>query len=323
MPKVELPPLVMQAATGYAAPADDPGPFATVALGDLGGLTQFGVRIETLPPGSASSMRHWHSAEDEFVWILVGHLTLIEDTGETVLGPGEAAAFPAGRRNGHCLVNRTRQPATFLVAGWRDGEDVCTYSGRNRLCVKSGGIPRFTRRDGTPLAPEEETGSFEDPAPQGPGGVIDIAALPERTGASYPEPWGTMMNGRHIRRLGDAKGLTQFGASLVTIDPGRLSSLRHWHAREDEFVLMLEGRLTLIEDAGETSLKPGDMTAHPAGVPNGHHMRNDTGLPARFLVLGTCSPEETCDYPGIDLLAHTAGARAWYATRDGRVLKEL
>lgn len=322
MSKIVIPPLELQSVTGYAAPADDPGPFATAALGDLGGLTQFGVRIEMLPPGSSSSMRHWHSSEDEFVQVLEGALTLVEDTGERSFGPGDAAAFPAGRRNGHCLQNRSQKDARFLVAGWRDPEDICTYSGRDRLCVKTGAAARFTRRDGTPIAPEEEPAAFEDPAPEGRGGAIDPFAVEDRAGSGYPEPYATAMLHRSWKPLGRAGGLGQFGVNLVTLQPGCFSSLRHWHSAEDECVLILEGGLTLIENDGETALQLGDATAHPAGVPNGHCMRNDTPHPARFLVIGTRAAKDICTYSDVDLINFTDGPRSRYTRRDGTHVKE-
>lgn len=323
MPRIVTPALELEDAEGYAPEADGCGPFATAALGDLGGLTHFGVRIERLPPGSASSMRHWHSAEDEFVMVLAGSLTLVEDTGTTGMGPGACAAFPAGRRNGHCLENRSGADATFLVAGWRAPDDVCTYSGRDRLCVKSGGVPRFTRRDGTEIGPEAETGAIEEPRPEGAGGAIDLAKVPRHAGGDYPEPHGALMAKRHWISLGDAGGLSQYGVRLVTIEPGGLSSLRHWHENEDEFIYVTEGELVLIEEDGETLLRKGDATAHPAGVANGHHMRNDSAAPATFLVIGTRPATETCHYPGIDMLARREPGRKWFARRDGTVLKEL
>lgn len=320
MPKISIPPLRFETAEGYAPSEEDCGPFATVALGDLGGLTQFGVRIETLPPGSASSMRHWHSAEDEFVYMLAGNLVLVEDTGETAMAAGASAAFPAGRRNGHCLQNRSRADATFLVAGWRDPEDICTYSSRDRLCVKSGGVARFTRRDGTPIEASAHADPFEDPAPEGPGGAIRPADAPTYAGSSYPAPHADLMRRRSWVALGEAGGLTRFGVNLVTVEPGGLSSLRHWHSDEDELVYLLEGALVLVEDEGETLLTPGDVSAHPAGVANGHHMRNETARPARFLVFGTRAARDTCTYPDVDLINRTEGARSWFTTRGGKPL---
>ncbi len=324
MPKLTLPIPVVETAAGYAPPDEDPGPFASVAAGEIGGLTQFGVRIETLPPGSASSMRHWHSREDEFVTVLDGALTLVEDGGETPLGPGEAAAFPGGRPNGHVLRNLSGVPATFLVAGDRDAEDVCHYSGRDRLSFWRDGARHVTRRDGTPLdRPDAPVAEMTDLAFDGPGGKLDIPALPTFTGSSYPTPWSELVARRQFKRLGAAGGLTRLGVNLVTIAPGDISSLRHWHTTEDEFLIVLSGTFALIEDEGATPMAAGEVAAFPAGRANGHHMRNDGDGLATFLVLGTRAVRGTCHYSDADLMAEDDAGRSWYARRDGTIVKEL
>lgn len=123
-----------------------------VELGDAGGLTQFGANLVTLPPGTWASQRHHHSAEDEFVYILSGHPTLIDNDGETSLVPGDACAHPAGDGNGHHLVNKTEQAVTFLVVGTRNPrEDNAAYPDIN-LDLPANGTPNRInqRKDGTP-----------------------------------------------------------------------------------------------------------------------------------------------------------------------------
>ena len=97
------------------------------ALGDALGLNTFGVNLVTLPPGAWSAQRHWHSHEDEFVYLLDGALTLITDGGEQVLTAGQAAGFPAGKADGHHLVNKGTVPATYLEIGDRRRDDAVTY----------------------------------------------------------------------------------------------------------------------------------------------------------------------------------------------------
>ena len=98
------------------------------ALGDAAGLTQFGVNLVTLPPGAWSSQRHWHSAEDEFVYVLEGELTLVTEAGEERVTAGMAAGFPCNTPNGHHFINRGSRPAIYLEVGTRnDAVDVCTY----------------------------------------------------------------------------------------------------------------------------------------------------------------------------------------------------
>jgi len=102
----------------------------------------------TLPPGGWSSQRHWHSHEDEFVYVLEGELTLIEDGGETILRAGDAAAFPKGTGNGHHMINRSSGVAVYLEAGSRDMEDLTTCSDIDMQSANSDG--RFVHKDGTP-----------------------------------------------------------------------------------------------------------------------------------------------------------------------------
>lgn len=117
------------------------------ALGDLGGLTDFGVNLVFLPPGEWSSQRHWHSTEDEFVYVLAGEITLIEDGGATLLMPGDCAAFPKSVANGHHLINRSDEPAQYLEIGARrPAEDVCHYPDIDMEMRKG----RFWHKDGTP-----------------------------------------------------------------------------------------------------------------------------------------------------------------------------
>ena len=147
--------------------------------------------------------------------------------------------------------------------------------------------------------------------------VIDPAKVPVKTGSIYPSPYAEMMAGRSSLRLGDAGGLTQFGVNLVTLQPGAMSSLRHWHLHEDEFVMVTEGECTLVQDAGETVLRPGDCAAFPAGTPDGHHFLNRSATVARFLVVGTRAPREVATYSDVDLMVEVAAGQARFTYKDG------
>ncbi|MBS0563933.1 MAG: cupin domain-containing protein [Proteobacteria bacterium] len=147
--------------------------------------------------------------------------------------------------------------------------------------------------------------------------VIDLSKCPVKIGSIYPEPYAAMMKGRSSLRLGDAGGLTQFGANLVSLEPGALSSLRHWHRNEDEFVMVTEGECVLVEDEGETVMRPGDCAAFPAGSTNGHHFINRTGRVAKFLVVGTRAPSEVATYSDVDLRVEIGGGKARFTYRDG------
>ena len=127
------------------------------ALTDALGLTQFGVNLTELPPGAASALRHWHSHEDECVYILEGHPTLVTDAGETILHPGQAAGFPAGVADGHCLINQTDEPVVLLEIGARNDQDEGFYPDVD-LHAQPGRYASencFTRADGSPLDDED------------------------------------------------------------------------------------------------------------------------------------------------------------------------
>ncbi|MEC3859968.1 cupin domain-containing protein [Mesobacterium sp. TK19101] len=109
------------------------GPFEALLFSDTGGLTQFGAFVEILAPGSRSSIKHWHTDEDEMVFVLAGTVTLIEGDSETVLSQGDAATFKAGDALGHCLENRTDAPVRYLVIGTRAARDTVTYPDHARV----------------------------------------------------------------------------------------------------------------------------------------------------------------------------------------------
>jgi uncharacterized cupin superfamily protein len=118
-------------------------------LGDVAGLTNFGVNLVRLPPGAWSSIRHWHSHEDEFVYIIEGEAVLVTDAGERTLGAGMAAGFPAGVADGHHLINRTDAVVTYLEVGGRNAEDDCFYPDADLQYRHQDGV--FTRKDGRPV----------------------------------------------------------------------------------------------------------------------------------------------------------------------------
>jgi uncharacterized cupin superfamily protein len=126
------------------------GPYAHKPLGDAGGLTQVGVHLERLPPGSRSSVRHWHEAEDELVYLLAGTVILVEHT-ETPLAAGDVAAWKAGAPVGHCLENRSGADAVYLVVGTRGPNDVVHYPDHGVTLTKHGAARRYSRADGTVL----------------------------------------------------------------------------------------------------------------------------------------------------------------------------
>jgi uncharacterized cupin superfamily protein len=151
MPKIDIDSLSTDSATGY------PEPFRQVVLGrsrkrlgNAAGLTQFGVNLTTLKPGAASAQRHWHAAEDEFVYMLAGEVVLCENGGEVVLRPGDAAGFKAGVADGHCLINRSDRDAVYLEIGTRAVRERAEYPDIDMRMERDEQGARFLHKSGEP-----------------------------------------------------------------------------------------------------------------------------------------------------------------------------
>jgi uncharacterized cupin superfamily protein len=148
--------------------------------------------------------------------------------------------------------------------------------------------------------------------------AIKATDIAEKRGSSYPSPHDEPCVGRSNRRLGDVFGLTDFGANLLTLNPGAWSSQRHWHSHEDELIYVLEGTPSLVTDAGEQLLAPGAVAGFPAGDTDGHHLVNNSDKPALILVVGSRKAEDDAFYSDIDmqLLKRAQGGR--FAHKSGQ-----
>ena len=147
--------------------------------------------------------------------------------------------------------------------------------------------------------------------------AVRATDLPVHVGTDYPAPHDVPCRQRRRRRLSDAFGLSQFGANLLELPPGAWSSQRHWHERQDEFIYILEGEVTLVTERGETVLTRGMVAGFQAGVPDGHHLANRSNALARVLEVGTRTAEETAHYSDIDMIYREGTG---YLTRDERKL---
>ena len=143
---------------------------------------------------------------------------------------------------------------------------------------------------------------------------LDLDAIEQTARTGYPEPYAAAMAKRLYRRLAPAAGLTDFGVSHVVLQPGGISSQRHWHEGEDEFVVILAGEAVLIEDERERVMWAGDCAVFPKSVPNGHHLVNRSGGDCVFIAVGKLS-ETDCHYPDIDL--HLDAASSRFTHKDG------
>ena len=147
--------------------------------------------------------------------------------------------------------------------------------------------------------------------------TLDPKTLTPRTGTIYPAEFAGQLKGREKRGLGDAFGLTQFGVNLTTLLPGAWSAQRHWHEKEDEFVFVVDGEITLIDDAGEHVLKPGMCAGFKAGTANGHHLVNKSKSPATYVEVGTRSDDEVSTYPDVDMKAGKVAGKWVLSRKDG------
>ncbi|ACY17976.1 cupin domain-containing protein [Haliangium ochraceum] len=150
-----------------------------------------------------------------------------------------------------------------------------------------------------------------------PIAVMAQDAPPRVKPSNYPAPFAERMAGREKRPLGDLFALTNFGVNLTRLAPGAVSALRHAHARQDEFVYILEGRPTLRTDEGNTPLEPGTCAGFPAGTGNGHHLINETSSDVVYLEIGDRSPDDSASYPDDDLQVHWVDGGWKFSHKDG------
>ena len=151
---------------------------------------------------------------------------------------------------------------------------------------------------------------------------INIAKIAPKIGTLYPPPHHLRTRAREKRALGDAVGLTQFGVNLTRLPPGTWSALPHWHEKEDEFVFVLAGTPTLVLGEDTELLGPGDSIGFKAGVEVGHCLQNNTEDDVLLIEIGSRVAGERAFYPGLDLMADTAGENFYY-TLDGQPIPDV
>ena len=147
--------------------------------------------------------------------------------------------------------------------------------------------------------------------------AVVAAEVPGRSSTNYPEPFKAKVAGRSKRALGDVFGLKNFGVNLTRLAPKSASSLRHAHAKQDEFVYILEGRPTLVTDEGRTELEPGMCAGFRAGTGNAHHLVNETQADVVYLEIGDRTPGETATYPDDDIAMTNVEGKYRFTHKDG------
>ncbi len=150
--------------------------------------------------------------------------------------------------------------------------------------------------------------------------IRDPRSVPARRTTIYPAPFDKGFDKRAKRALTEALGLTQFGVNLTTLEPGGQSAHRHWHAAEDEAIVVLEGTLTLVTDEGEQILTAGMMAGFPAGSANGHHLVNRGPQPGTYLEIGTRARDDDVMYSDIDLQATKRDGQFRFSRKSGEPL---
>jgi len=150
--------------------------------------------------------------------------------------------------------------------------------------------------------------------------AIKATDAPTRTGSRYPKPHDQPCLSRTKYLLGDVFGLSQFGVNLVTLEPGAWSSQRHWHEKEDEFIYVISGEITLVDDAGEHVLTPGMCAGFKANTADGHCLKNFTTKPVQYLEMGTRAEAETAWYSDLDMKVVQANQKGVYMKKDGTPL---
>ncbi len=148
---------------------------------------------------------------------------------------------------------------------------------------------------------------------------IDLYAIPALKGGGFPEPFKSTLGPATVRSLEAHYDLTKFGVSVEVLPPGSQSALRHWHVENDELVVVLSGELTLVTNAGRTRMQPNMCVGFKAGIPDGHHLINESEQDASFLVVGSRSDNDNVHYPDDDIQwLKNADGKSIAARKDGR-----
>ncbi len=150
-----------------------------------------------------------------------------------------------------------------------------------------------------------------------PPSAIKATEAPKRTGSRYPAPFNELCLNRTKHILGDQFSLGQFGVNYVVLEPGAWSSQRHWHEKEEEFIFVLEGEITLTDDAGDHLLAPGMCAGFQANNGNGHCLKNLSNKPAKYLEVGSRLPNEKAIYSDIDMMVENSTGKFVYRKKDG------
>lgn len=281
----------------------------------LGADYGIGVAIEELPPRMQAAPAHYHIFEEEHLYLLEGTLTVRLGDVRHTMRPGDYICFPAGQKAGHCLINETGSVCRYVIIGENNPKEVIVYTDSRKVLIRAlgrralfdlsamrgywdgedTGIP-----DGDGI-PGNENNSDLGPAPA-PKPPISSADVP------LEEDDISQRFGGQVRHLTHAAigNHCHVGVSIEMPVPGKRLAPLHYHMREEEHALVLEGEVTLLLGDETYPMRPGDYAAFPAGRRVGHSMMNSGTGPCRYLMIGTRDPADICVYPRSEKMALAA-----------------
>jgi uncharacterized cupin superfamily protein len=265
-------------------------------LGYQAGCERLGVSLWELEPGS-EGVWHYHFANEELLAVLSGRPTLRTPAGSRELAPGEVAAFPRGPHGAHAVANHTGDPVRFLFFSEMRGPDVIVYPEQGMLGAveemsspERGGMATWLRLEGTIENHEPEE---PDPA-RAPAAKPSVANLFEPELESADDPPGYVALGAQIAKQAGAQWL---GATLYVLEPGNSICPYHWHAANEELLIVFGGRPTLRTVAGERELAEGEVVAFPIGEEGAHKVTNRSDATVRVLIASEMNQPEVAVYP--------------------------
>jgi len=282
-----------------------------LSLAALGEDYRIGVAIEELAPGKQSAPLHWHLFEEEHVYILEGSLTLRLGAERYPMTAGGYVCFPAGQQAGHCLVNDSGAPCRYVIIGERNPNDVSVFPETDKVLLRALGSRIFDMTAQRGYWDGEDTGLPPGVAPPEhvPAGAAAPQAKPFPPISSQEVAWdewqlgkGFVDRNRHLTYAAVGKDY-RVGVLIEGPPPGMRCAPRHYHMREEEHALILEGEVTLLlgpteEEQGQRHvMRPGDYVCFPAGLPVGHSFLNSGGGPCSYLMIGARNPDDVCVMP--------------------------
>ena len=286
-----------------------------LSIAALGHTYHIGVAIEELPPGMRTAPAHYHIFEEEHIYVLEGSPTLRLGDGRHAMKPGDYVCFPAGQKAGHCLINETGSPCRYVIVGEHDPNEVVIYTDSNKILVRSLGRRALFDLGATRgYWDGEDTGLPAAAAIPGNETNVDIGPHPaprhpiSEADAPLEENDISARFGGQVRHLTHAAvGSTyHVGVLIESPAPGKRLAPLHYHMREEEHALVLEGQVTLLLGDAEHPMRPGDYVAFPAGRKVGHSFMNSGTGPCRYLMIGARDRSDVCVYPNSEKMAVAA-----------------